>query len=155
MKTYSAKPSDIEKKWLLVDAKDLVLGRAAVLIADFLRGKHKVTFTPHMDCGDHVVVINAAKVHLTGRKFERKEYHRHTGFAGGIKTTTPRKIIEGKHPERVIELAVKRMIPVGPLARKQLSHLHIYAGDKHPHEAQQPRKIDIAAMNVKNSKRAA
>ena len=155
MKTYTATPSDIVKKWYLVDAENLVLGRLAVLIADYLRGKHKTTYTPHMDCGDHVVVINAEKIHLTGKKREKKQYHRHTGYAGGIKTTTPAKILEGAHANRVIELAVKRMLPAGPLGRRQMSHLRVYPGTAHPHEAQSPVKLDIAAMNKKNAKRIA
>ena len=155
MKTYTATPSDIVKKWYLVDAENLVLGRLAVLIADTLRGKHKTTYTPHMDCGDNVVVINAEKVHLTGRKREKKQYHRHTGYAGGIKTTTPAKLLESAHANRVIELAVKRMLPAGPLGRQQMSNLRVYAGAQHPHEAQSPVKLDIAAMNAKNARRIA
>ncbi|MCW5772073.1 MAG: 50S ribosomal protein L13 [Rhodospirillaceae bacterium] len=155
MKTYSAKPSDIEKKWILIDAQDAVLGRLAVIVADILRGKHKTTFTPHMDCGDNVVIVNAAKVHLTGKKRQQKSYWRHTGFAGGLKYTYAGPTLEGKHPERVIVAAVKRMIPAGPLGRKIMGNLKIYGGAEHPHEAQQPAKMDIAKMSSKNVKRVA
>lgn len=150
MKTYSAKPSDIEKKWILIDAENMVVGRLAAVIATRLRGKHLPIFTPHMDCGDNVVVINAAKVAFTGKKRSDKIYYRHTGYPGGIKETTPEKILEGKFPERVIELAVKRMLPRGPLGRQQLSNLRVYAGTAHPHEAQSPEPVDVAAMNAKN-----
>ncbi|MEZ5776538.1 MAG: 50S ribosomal protein L13 [Hyphomicrobiaceae bacterium] len=152
MKTYSAKPSDIEKKWVLIDAEGLVVGRLATVIARILRGKHKPTYTPHMDCGDNVVVINAEKVALTGRKLSDKVYHWHTGFIGGIKERTAGKILEGKHPERVIMKAVERMLAEGPLARRHLSNLRVYAGPEHPHEAQQPVKLDVAALNVKNKR---
>ena len=136
MKTYSAKPSDIEKKWILIDAENLVVGRLAAIIATRLRGKHLPTFTPHMDVGDNVIVINADKVVFTGRKRDNKVYYRHTGYPGGIKETTPAKVLEGKFPERVVELAVKRMLPRGPLARQQFGNLRVYAGEQHPHEAQ-------------------
>jgi large subunit ribosomal protein L13 len=155
MKTYSAKPSDIEKKWVLIDAKDAVLGRLAVIVADLLRGKHKTTFTPHMDCGDNVVIVNAAKVHLTGKKREQKSYWRHTGFPGGLKYSYAGPTLEGKHPERVITAAVKRMIPAGPLGRRLMGNLKIYGAAEHPHEAQQPVKLDLAKMSNKNVKRAA
>lgn len=150
MKTYSAKPADIEKKWILIDAENMVVGRLAAVIAMRLRGKHLPTFTPHMDCGDHVVVINADKVKFTGKKMADKKYYRHTGYPGGIKETTPEKVLEGNFPERVVELAVKRMLPRGPLGRQQLRNLKIYAGAEHPHEAQSPEKLDVAAMNAKN-----
>jgi len=154
MKTYTAKPSDIEKGWTLIDADGLVLGRLASEIAMRLRGKHKPTFTPHMDMGDHVVVINAEKVLLTGRKRENKIYYWHTGYPGGIKDRTARQLLEGKHPERVIEAAVKRMMPGGPLTRQQMRHLKIYAGAEHPHEAQAPEALDFASANTKNARRA-
>jgi len=152
MKTFSAKPSDIEKKWFIVDAEGLVLGRMAAEIAKILRGKHKTIFTPHMDCGDNVIVINAEKVALTGKKFDNKIYYRHTGYPGGIKSTTPRRILEGKFPERVIEMAIQRMIPKGPLGRDQLRNLKVYAGTEHPHEGQKPVVLDIGAQNPKNRK---
>ena len=145
MKTYSAKPSDIEKKWVLIDAENLVVGRLASIIAARLRGKHLPSFTPHMDMGDNIIVINADKVKFTGKKTSDKVYYRHTGYPGGIKSTTPEKVLEGRFPERVVELAVKRMMPGGPLTRKQLSNLHIYAGAEHPHEAQKPEALDVAA----------
>jgi large subunit ribosomal protein L13 len=150
MQTYSAKPGEVEKKWVLIDAKGLVVGRLASLIAVRLRGKHKATYTPHVDTGDNVIVINADKVVFTGNKYEAKQYHRHTGHPGGIKTTTPRRILEGKHPERVIELAVARMITRGPLQRKIMRNLKVYAGAEHPHQAQNPEPLDIAKLNRKN-----
>ena len=150
MKTYSAKPADIEKKWILIDAENMVVGRLAAVIATRLRGKHLPTFTPHMDCGDNVVVINADKVKFTGKKMGDKKYYRHTGYPGGIKETTPEKIMEGKFPESVVEIAVKRMLPRGPLGRQQLTNLKVYAGSEHPHEAQSPETLDVAAMNSKN-----
>ena len=151
MKTFSAKPTDIEKKWVLIDADGLVVGRLASLIAMRLRGKHKPSFTPHMDCGDNVIVINAAKALLTGNKLKNKVYHWHTGYIGGIKSRTAGEIMRGKFPERVIEKAVERMLPRGPLGRRQLSNLRVYPGPDHKHDAQQPEKIDIAALNPKNS----
>lgn len=150
MTTYSAKASEIEKKWIVIDADGVVVGRLATFIANRLRGKHKPTFTPHMDDGDHVIVVNADKVAFTGKKYDDKRYYRHTGHPGGIKETSPKRLLEGRFPERVIELAVKRMIARGPLARKQMGNLHIYAGPEHPHEAQQPEKIDFASKNRKN-----
>jgi large subunit ribosomal protein L13 len=150
MKTFSAKPSDIEKKWVLIDAKGLVVGRLASLIAMRLRGKHKPSFTPHMDCGDNVIVINARDVRLTGNKRTDKEYHWHTGHPGGIKTRTADKILDGRFPERVLMKAVERMLPGGPLSRQQMRNLRVYAGAEHPHEAQQPEVVDIASMNKKN-----
>ena len=152
MKTYTAKPADIEKKWLLIDADGLVLGRLASLVAMRLRGKHKPTYTPHMDCGDHVIIVNAEKVQLTGRKAEQSVFYWHTGFPGGIKGRTQGAIRAGKHPERLIEKAVERMVPRGPLGRQIMSHLRVYAGPAHPHEGQNPQKLDIAAMNPKNTR---
>ena len=150
MSTYSAKPSEIEKKWVLIDADGLVVGRVASIIASRLRGKHKPTFTPHMDMGDNIVVINADKVKLTGRKLDQHKFYWHTGFPGGIKDRTARQLLEGRFPERVLENAVRRMIPSGPLGRQQMKNLRVYAGDKHPHEAQSPVVVDIASMNSKN-----
>jgi len=154
MKTYSAKPSEVEKKWLLIDAEGVVLGRLAALIANYLRGKHKPIYTPHMDCGDHVIVINADKVKLTGNKLANKTYWRHTGYPGGIRSTTAGKILDGKHPERVVEKAVQRMIPKGPLGRQQFGNLRVYASADHPHAGQSPVTVDVAAMNPKNKRSA-
>jgi len=151
MKTYSAKASEIEKKWVLIDAEGLVVGRLASQIAMRLRGKHKPSFTPHMDDGDNVIVINAAKVLLTGDKLKKKVYYHHTGYIGGIKERTAGSIMSGKHPERVLEKAIERMLPRGPLGKRQLSNLRVYAGAEHPHEAQQPQKLDIAKMSPKNT----
>ncbi len=150
MKTYSAKPADIEKKWILIDAEGLVVGRLAAIVATRLRGKHKPTYTPHMDCGDNVVVVNAEKAVLTGNKLDKKIYYWHTGYPGGIKERTARKVIEGRFPERVVEKAVERMLPRGPLGRQQMRNLRVYAGAEHPHAAQQPETLDIAALNPKN-----
>ena len=152
MKTFSAKPSDIQKQWIVIDAKNLVVGRLAALIATRLRGKHKPIYTPHMDCGDHVIVVNADKVVFTGKKYTDKKYYWHTGYPGGIKERTARSILEGKHPERVVYKAVQRMLPRGPLARKQLRHLRVYAGPDHPHVAQSPAPFDVASLNSKNVK---
>ncbi|WP_028465003.1 MULTISPECIES: 50S ribosomal protein L13 [Nisaea] len=152
MRTYSAKPSEIEKKWWIVDAEGMILGRLASVLANYLRGKHKPTFTPHMDCGDNIVVINAEKVKLTGNKRTDKTFYWHTGYPGGIKSRTMDKILDGKHPERVLEKAVQRMISRGPLAREQMRNLRIYSGAAHPHEAQQPEVLDVAAMNPKNKR---
>lgn len=154
MKTYSAKPSDIDKKWLVIDADGLVLGRLASQVAMILRGKHKPSFTPHLDCGDNVIVVNAAKVHITGNKAAAKTYYWHTGHPGGIKSRTAGQILEGAHPERVVEKAVRRMIPKGPLGRQQLRNLRVYAGAEHPHEGQQPEVLDLAARNPKNKRSA-
>ena len=149
--TASLKPADIERKWILVDAESAVVGRLASFIAMRLRGKHRPDYTPHVDCGDQVVVINASKVKLTGRKLEQKTYHWHTGYPGGIKSRTAGKVLEGKVPERVLEKAVERMLPKeSPLARKQLTHLKIYVGGEHPHEAQNPETVDFKAANRKN-----
>ncbi|WP_026784530.1 50S ribosomal protein L13 [Pleomorphomonas koreensis] len=152
MTTYSAKPADIEKKWVLIDAEGLVVGRLATVIAMRLRGKHKATYTPHMDDGDNVIVINADKVVLTGRKYTDKTYYWHTGYIGGIKERKARQILEGRFPERVLEKAVERMIPEGPLGRRQLSNLRVYAGAEHPHAAQQPEVLDVKSMNKMNTR---
>lgn len=154
MKTYSAKASEIDKGWVVIDAAGLVVGRLAALIATRLRGKHKPTYTPHMDCGDNVVVVNADKVVFTGRKIDQQVYYRHTGYPGGIKEVTARKLLEGRFPERVVEKAVERMLPRGPLGRRQLKNLRVYAGAEHPHEAQQPRALDISSLNRKNARSA-
>ena len=150
MSTYTAKPSDITKDWVLIDATNLVVGRLASIVALHLRGKHLPTYTPHMDMGDNVIVINAEKVKLTGNKLDQRKFFWHTGHPGGIKDRTQRQLLEGRFPERVLENAVRRMIPSGPLGRQQLKNLRVYAGDKHPHEAQAPVKLDVAAMNTKN-----
>jgi len=152
MKTFTLKAGELDKKWLLIDADGLVLGRLAALVADRLRGKHKPTYTPHMDCGDHIVVVNAEKVVLTGNKRRDSVLRWYTGYPGGLKERSKGSVLEGKHPERVIEKAVERMVPRGPLGRKVMSHLKIYAGPTHPHEAQQPQPLDIAAMNRKNKR---
>lgn len=152
MKTYSAKPSEINKKWLLIDANGLVLGRLASTVASILRGKHKTTFTPHMDCGDNVVIINADKIHLTGKKRQNKKFFWHTGFPGGIKERTIGQILESKYPERVVKKAVERMITQNPLREQQMRNLYVYAGDKHPHEAQKPEAFDFGSLNRKNKK---
>jgi large subunit ribosomal protein L13 len=150
MKTYSAKTAEVEKRWIVIDAEDLVVGRLATLIAMRLRGKHKPTYTPHIDCGDNIVVINADKVVLTGHKYADKRYYWHTGFPGGIKERTARAILEGRFPERVLEAAVRRMVPRGPLGRQQMKNLRLYKGSEHPHAAQQPEALDVAALNRKN-----
>ncbi len=155
MKTYSAKTAEVEKKWLLIDAEGLVVGRLAAVIATRLRGKHKPMFTPHVDCGDHVIVVNADKVVFTGRKLENKKFYWHTGYPGGIKERTMGKILTGKFPERVLTKAVERMMPKdSPLAREQMTHLRVYTGTEHPHEAQQPETLDVGAMNRKNKRDA-
>ena len=152
MKTYSAKPSDIERAWCVIDADGLVLGRLAAVIASRLRGKHKPLFTPHIDCGDNIIVINAEKVRLAGRKRADKVYYWHTGYPGGIKSTTAERILDGKHPERVLIKAVERMISRNPLGRAQMRKLHVYKGAEHPHGAQKPEVLDVAAMNPKNKR---
>jgi large subunit ribosomal protein L13 len=154
MNTVSVKPADIEKKWVLIDASGLVVGRLATIIAMRLRGKHRPNYTPHVDCGDNVVVINAEKVVLTGRKLDNKVYRHHTGYPGGVKERKARFILEGKFPERVLEKAVERMLDEGPLARKQFGNLRVYKGGNHPHEAQKPVTLDVAAMNRKNKRSA-
>jgi large subunit ribosomal protein L13 len=151
MKTYSAKPTEIEKKWILIDAEGLVVGRLASVVAMRLRGKHKAMFTPHMDCGDNVIIINAAKAVLTGNKVRDKVYNWHTGYIGGIKYRTAAQILAGKFPERIVEKAIQRMLPRGPMGKRQLSNLRVYPGAEHPHEAQQPQKLDVAVMNSKNT----
>jgi len=148
--TKSATPATVEKKWLLIDAEGLVVGRAASIIANILRGKHKPSYTPHVDCGDNVIVIDADKVKFTGKKMTDKVYYKHTGYAGGIKETTPAKILDGRFPERVLEKAIERMIPRGPLGRDQMRNLRVFAGTEHPHEAQHPEVLDIASRNRKN-----
>lgn len=150
MKTFSAKPADIEKKWVVIDATGLVVGRLATIIATRLKGKHKAIYTPHVDCGDNIVVINADKVVLTGRKRDDKVYYHHTGFPGGIKERTAKFILEGRFPERVVEKAVERMLARGPLGRKLMGNLRVYKGASHPHEAQQPETLDVASLNRKN-----
>lgn len=154
MKTFSAKPSDIDKKWVVIDAEGVVLGRLASIIAMRLRGKHKPTFTPHMDMGDNVIVVNADKVQMTGNKRADKVYYRHTGYPGGIRSVTAAQVLEGKFPERVLSKAVERMMPGGPLSRKQLTNLRVYAGAEHPHTAQTPDVLDVRAMNPKNTRSA-
>lgn len=153
MSTYSAKASEIKKDWVLIDGEGLVVGRLASIIATRLRGKHKPSYTPHMDCGDNVIVINADKVVLTGNKMQDKVFHYHTGYPGGIKDRHVGKILTGKHPERVVQKAVERMLPRGPLGRRQLTHLFVYAGPAHKQEAQQPKTLDVKSMNPKNTRR--
>ncbi len=150
--TISLKPADVSKNWTLIDADGLVLGRLAAIIAQRLRGKHKPQFTPHVDCGDHIVVVNAAKVRVTGNKADQSIFYYHTGFPGGIKGRSVRQILTGAHPERVIEKAVERMITRGPLQRAQMKHLYVYAGAEHKHDGQKPEKLDVAALNRKNSR---
>ena len=151
MKTYSATPADIEKKWIMIDAEGVILGRLASIVAMRLRGKHKASFTPHMDCGDNVVIINAEKVQITGKK-QQENYYWHTGYPGGIKSRTKEEILEGDHPERVLMRAIKRMLPGNRLSRKQMTNLRIYAGSEHPHEAQAPEVLDVKSMNSKNTR---
>lgn len=153
-KTYNTKPADVEKGWILIDAENMVVGRLASVIAMRLRGKHLATFTPNVDDGDHVIVINADKVAFTGKKREQHTYYRHTGHPGGLKAITADKVLDGRFPTRVLEKAVERMMPKdSPLARRQMKHLHLYAGGEHPHEAQSPKTLDVAAMNPKNQPR--
>jgi len=152
MKTYSAKPSDVKRDWFVIDAQDLVLGRLASIIAMRLRGKHKPMYTPHIDCGDNIIVVNAEKVHLTGNKRTDEKFYWHTGYPGGIKERTMEQLLDGAHPERVILKAVERMITRSPLGRQQMRKLHVYAGPEHPHESQKPQVLDIAAMNPKNKR---
>ena len=154
MKTFVAKPAEVVKKWIVIDADGLVVGRLAALVALRLKGKHKAIYTPHVDCGDNIIVVNAEKAVFTGRKYEDKVYNWHTGYPGGIKERTAAKILEGKHPERVLHKAVERMLSRGPLGRQQMKNLRIYSGAEHPHEAQNPTKVDIAALNSKNVRRA-
>ena len=152
MKTYSAKPSQVERNWYVIDADGVVLGRLASQIAMRLRGKHKPIFTPHIDCGDNIIVINAEKVALTGNKRTDKVYYWYTGYPGGIKSRTADKVLDGKQPERVVIKAVERMITRSSLGRQQMRKLHVYAGTEHPHQAQSPEVLDIAAMNSKNKR---
>ena len=152
MKTFSATPADIDKKWIVIDAEGVVLGRLASIVATRLRGKHKPSFTPHMDMGDNVIVINADKVQLTGNKRREKTYYRHTGYPGGIKSTTAEKILEGEHPERVVQKAVQRMLPGNRLSRRQMTNLRVYAGAEHPHGAQDPKVLDVKSLNAKNTR---
>ena len=148
--TRSLKPAEVSKTWVVVDADGLVLGRLAAIVANRLRGKHKPQFTPHVDCGDHVVVVNAEKVRVTGNKAEQSVFYWHTGYPGGIKGRSVRQRLESRFPERVVEKAVERMITRGPLGRRQMKNLHVYAGPEHPHAGQQPAALDVAAMNRKN-----
>ena len=152
MRTYVAKPGEVEKKWVLIDGEGLVVGRLAVMIATRLKGKHRAAYTPHVDCGDNVIVINAEKVLFTGNKTDDKIYYRHTGYPGGIKMRTPRQLLDGKFPERILEKAVERMLKRGPLQRKLMRNLKVYKGTTHPHEAQQPQPLDVKALNRKNAR---
>lgn len=152
MKTFSQKPAEVEKSWIVIDATDLVPGRLASFVANRLRGKHKPTFTPHVDDGDNVIIVNAEKVAFTGKKFSDKKYYWHTGYPGGIKERTAKALLEGRFPERVVQKAVERMMPGGPLSRRQMKNLYVYAGPDHKHEAQQPTAIDMAALNPKNKR---
>lgn len=152
MATFSQKPAEVVKKWIIIDAEDLVLGRLASFVANRLRGKHKATFTPHVDDGDNVIIINAEKVYLTGKKYQDKKFFWYTGYIGGIKERTARQILEGRFPERLVEKAVERMVPRGPLGRRQMKNLRVYKGNAHPHEAQQPEVIDLSKFNRKNKK---
>jgi large subunit ribosomal protein L13 len=152
MATFSQKPADVVKKWIVIDAEGLVVGRLASLVANRLRGKHKPTFTPHVDDGDNVIIVNAEKVVFTGNKREDKKFYWHTGYIGGIKERTMAQLLDGRFPERVIEKAVERMIPRGPLGRRQMKNLKVYAGPFHPHEAQQPVAFDFGSLNTKNKK---
>ena len=151
--TISTKQSEVAKKWILIDASNLVVGRLAAFVANRLRGKHLPSYTPHVDDGDNVIIINAEKIHFTGNKFTNKVYYKHTGYPGGIKSTTPEKILEGKFPERVLQKAIRRMMPTGPLSNTQFSNLKVYSGPDHPHEAQKPEIIDVSSLNNKNVKR--
>lgn len=152
--TTTTKHGEVEKKWIVIDGAGLVVGRLATIIALRLRGKHKASFTPHVDDGDHVIVVNAEKVVFTGRKWEQKNYYHHTGFPGGIKERNARTIIEGRFPERILEKAVERMLPRGPLGRRQLGNLRVYKGAEHPHAAQNPAPFDVGVLNSKNKRSA-
>ena len=154
MKTFTATPADIDKKWILIDAEGVVLGRLASIVAMRLRGKHKPSFTPHMDMGDNVIIINAEKVQMTGNKREDKRYYWHTNHPGGIKFRTAAQVLDGAFPTRVVEKAVQRMLPGGKLSRQQMTNLRIYAGEAHPHEAQQPEVLDVKPLNPKNTRSA-
>lgn len=150
--TPSIKPADVTKIWTIIDAEGIVLGRLAAIIVGRLRGKHKPQFTPHVDCGDNVIVVNAAKVRVTGNKADQSVLYYHTGYPGGIKGRSIRQRLESKHPELVLEKAVERMITRGPLQRRQMKHLYIYGGSEHPHDGQQPKALDVAALNPKNKR---
>lgn len=150
MSTYVAKPGEIEKKWVLIDAEGLVVGRLATIIATRLKGKHRATYTPHVDTGDNVIVINAAKVVFTGRKTEDKLYQWHTGYPGGVKQRTPKQLLDGKFPERILQKAVERMLKRGPMQRQLMRNLKVYKDATHPHEAQKPETLDVKALNRKN-----
>ena len=152
MKTFSLRKEDVKKDWFIVDAQDVVLGRLAAIIATRIRGKHKPTYTPHVDCGDHIIVINADKVRITGNKRADKTYYRHTGYPGGIKSATAGEVLDGKFPERVLKKAVERMMPGGPLGRQVFTNLRVYTGSEHPHVAQNPQVLDVASMNDKNKR---
>ncbi|HBN22540.1 MAG TPA: 50S ribosomal protein L13 [Holosporales bacterium] len=152
MKTFSLRKEDVNKEWFVVDAQDVVLGRLAAIIATRIRGKHKPTYTPHIDCGDHIIVINADKVRMTGKKTDDKVYYRHTGYPGGIKSATAGEVLSGKFPERVLKKAVERMLPKGPLGRQVFTNLRVYTGSEHPHAAQNPQVLDVAIMNDKNKR---
>ena len=154
MKTYSAKAADVEQKWFVVDAEGLVLGRLASICAKILRGKHKTTFTPHVDCGDGIIVVNADKIAMTGNKLTDKVYHRHTGYPGGIKSVTPEKLLFDGKGDRILMKAVERMLPKTKLGRQQLTKLRVFAGPEHPHDAQNPEPLDVGAMNPKNKRSA-
>jgi large subunit ribosomal protein L13 len=154
MRTFSLKNEQIRKDWVLIDAKDIVLGRLSAIVASRLRGKHKPEFTPHVDCGDYVVIINADKIYVTGHKLKDHVFYWHTGYPGGIKQRTLEERLRGKFPERVIKKAVERMLPGGPLGRRMLGNLKVYGGNVHPHVAQQPKVLDVASMNSKNFKRS-
>ena len=151
-KSFMMRHQDIKKDWVVLDADGVILGRLAAVIATMLRGKHRPTFTPSVDCGDHVIVINAEKVKMTGKKAEDKNFYYHTGYPGGIKERPRAKTLVGAHPERVIQKAVERMMPRGPLGRRQMGHLKVYKGAAHPHVAQNPKAIDFAARNPKNKR---
>jgi len=151
-KTTTVKPADVDKKWVVIDAEGLVVGRLATIVARILRGKHKPTFSPHVDDGDNVIVVNAAKVAFTGAKRDQKKYYHHTGYPGGIKERSARFILEGRFPERVVEKAVERMIPRGPLGRRQMRNLRVYGGAEHPHVAQNPAPLDVGVLNAKNKR---
>ena len=150
MKTFSQKPAEVEKRWIVIDAEGVVPGRLASFVANRLRGKHKPTFTPHVDDGDNVIIVNAGKVVFKGNKYEQKTYYWHTGYPGGIKERTAKALLEGRFPERVVQKAVERMMPGGPLSRRQMKNLYVYAGADHKHEAQQPETVDLKGMNAKN-----
>lgn len=152
MKTFFLKEKQINKKWLVINAEGLVVGRLAAFVATLLRGKHKPEYTPHMDCGDNVIIVNAEKVRFTGNKLKDKIYYRHTGHPGGLKQTTPDNILNGKFPERVIKMAVQRMLDDGPMARRRFENLYVYSGLEHKHQGQQPLEIDFASLNRKNKK---